>query len=127
MPTHSAAARPGHLGRLWLLREARIPPHSPRGTYEHEGSERVSRGSIALPSGTRWLSRLQVPIGVGRPALLTIQREDAGDALAPDEAALVLPLGEADSLVALLRGIIAQARADGVLEDPSGAEPHGPA
>jgi len=126
MHRHPAAARPNQLGRLWLLREARVPPQSTRGTYENEGSERVSRGSIALPSGAHWLSKLEVPIGGGRPALLTLRRQSPGDALAPDEAALVLPLGEADALVALVSGIIAQAKADGVLEGHSGPEPHKP-
>jgi hypothetical protein len=101
--------------RLCLLREERVPPWLPHGTYEHEGSQRVSRGSVAVAPRTRWLSTLEVPVEGGLPALLTIRREASSGSIAPDEACLVLPLGEADALLELLRGIIAQARADGVL------------
>jgi hypothetical protein len=56
-----------------------------------------------------------VPIAGGLSAILTIRREASSGSIMPDEACLVLPPGEADALLELLRGIIAQARADGVL------------
>jgi hypothetical protein len=50
-------------------------------------------------------------------ALLTIAREGPAPAGAPDvpEVSLVVPPGEADALLTLLRGIVAQARREGVL------------
>lgn len=108
--------------RLWLVREGPVPPRVSPGSYEREGSERVSRGSIALPSGARWLSVLEVPISGGPSALLTIRREGPTATL-PDEATLALPPEEADALLALLQGLVAQARSDGVLEDTRMGEP----
>lgn len=114
--TVRAGSRP-----LSLLREARVPPGAARGSYENEGSERVSRGSIALPSGTCWLSKLQVPMNGDESALLTVRRQAPGPSLAPDEASLVVPPGEADALLALLEGLFAQARRDGVMPGPEAA------
>lgn len=87
------------------------------GEYENEGSERVCRGSVTLPSGACWRSKLQVPIRGDESALLTLCRQAAEPGVAPDEAALVIPSGEADALVALLQGLFTQARRDGVLPE----------
>jgi hypothetical protein len=100
---------------LWLLREATVPPDAARGSYESEGSERVSRGSITLPSGACWLSKLEVPMNGDNSALLTVRRQAPGPSLAPDEASLVVPPNEAGALLALLEGLFAQARRDGVI------------
>ena len=113
----SCPARPGS-GRPWLLRESRVPPEAARGSYENEGSERVCRGSIALPSGGRWSSKLEVPMNGDESALLTIRREAPEPSLAPDEASLVVPPDEADALLALLEGLFSQARRDGVMPGP---------
>jgi hypothetical protein len=103
---------------LWLVREASVPPDAAQGSYENEGSERVSRGSIMLPSGACWLSKLEVPMTGDHLALLTVRRQAPGPSLAPDEASLVVPSSEADALVALLQGLFAQARRDGVMTVP---------
>lgn len=118
MHSHLQAARLVTNRHLWLLREHRVPPKKSRLAYEREGSEQVARGSVTLPSGGRWFSTLEVPLSGDRSALLTIGREGPGESLEPDEAALVIPQGEADAMLALLNGIIAQARSDGVLRDP---------
>lgn len=102
---------------LCLLREHPVPPREFRLAYEREGSEQVARGSVTVPSGGRWFSTLEVPLSGDRSALLTIGREGPGESLGPAEAALVIPQGEADAVLALLNGVIAQARADGVLRD----------
>ena len=112
---------------LWLLREAPVPPQSSPDGYEREGSERVSKGSIATPSGGHWFCKLEVPIMGERAALLTIEHEGSSEAIAPAEATLVIPVGEADAVVALLVGVIAQAKADGVLEDSAANESGGTA
>lgn len=111
--TGRAGVRP-----LWLLREASVPPDAARGSYESEGSERVARGSITLPSGACWLSTLVVPMNGDDSALLTIRRQAPGPSLAPDEASLVVSPSEADALLALLEGLFAQARRDGVMTAP---------
>lgn len=111
---------PGGLGSLWLVRESRTPPKPESGTYEDEGSERVSRGSVTLPSGASWFSQLEVPIHGDEPGLLTVRRQAPGPSLAPDETSLVVPHGEAEALLALLQGLFAQARRDGVIPGSEG-------
>jgi hypothetical protein len=61
------------------------------------------------------LSKLEVAINGDESGLLTIRRQAPGPSLAPDEASLVVPGGEADALLALLEGLFAQARRDGVM------------
>jgi len=107
---------------LWLLREPRVPLEGGPGSYESEGSERVSRGSITLPSGDAWLAKLVVPVNGEESALLTVRREAAGPSLLPDEASLVVPRGEADALLLLLQGLFEQARKEGIIPPPGGTE-----
>jgi hypothetical protein len=106
-----AGARP-----MWLLREASLPPDTSQASYESEGSERVARGSVMLPSGACWLARLEVPITGSELALLTVCRQAPEQSLSPDEASLVIPASEVNALLALLNGLFAQARRDGVME-----------
>ena len=127
MHLQSQATGADHSTFPWLLREASVPPLSSPGEYEREGSERVSKGSIATPSGGRWFCKLEVPITGDQGALLTIEHDESGGALAPAETTMVVPVGEADALVALLTGLIAQAKADGVLEDTAASESGGAA
>jgi hypothetical protein len=101
---------------MWLLREASLPPGASPGSYESEGSERVARGSVMLPSGACWLSKLEVPMNGGELALLTVCRQGPGQSLSPDEASLVIPASEVDALLALLNGLFAQARRDRVID-----------
>jgi hypothetical protein len=100
---------------LWLLREPSVMPDGAPGPYESEGNERVSKGSITLPSGDSWFAKLVVPMNGEESALLTVWRDAAGPSLVPDEASLVVPRGEADALLLLLQGLFDQARRDGVL------------
>ncbi len=101
---------------LQLLREDQISPEVARPSYESEGSERVSRGSVTVPSGGRWSASLEVRMRGDQGALLTIDRSGPGAGPAPSDASLMIPPGEADALLTLLKGLIEQARADGVLE-----------
>jgi hypothetical protein len=106
---------------LLLLREDQVSPKTSRNAYEAEGSERVSRGSVTLPSGARWFSKLEVPMVGDQSALLTIGRQGPGASIESESTALVLPPGEADAVLALLNGVITQARSHGVLRDhPAG-------
>ena len=81
-----------------------------------------SAGSFTLPSGDTWLAKLVVPVNGEESALLTVRRDAVGPSLLPDEASLVLPRGEADALLLLLRGLFEQARREGILRPPEGAE-----
>jgi hypothetical protein len=101
--------------RLWLVREVNVPPESAPSPYESEGSARVSRGSITLSNGACWLARVEVAIDGDNSALLTLHRQASEPSLAPDEASLVIPPGEAQTVLTLLQGLFAQARRDGVL------------
>lgn len=107
---------------LWVLREGRVPPAA-GGSYENQGSDRVSRGSVVLPSGTCWFAKLEVPMNGDGSALLTLGRQAAGPSIAPGEASLVVPPGEARALLALLQGLFAQARQDGVIPGQDGVIP----
>ncbi len=109
----------------------REPPHR----YEDEGSVRESRGSASVGRGVWWSAALVVPIrpddrgdargdarGDGRaPVLVRLERHGAlpGGAAIDVETVLVVPSSELDTIVALLGGVIAQARRDGVLDGPA--------
>jgi len=56
-------------------------------------------------------------------ALLTVNRSGPGAGPAPSDASLMIPPGEAEALLTLLTGLVAQARADGVLEKGSEGKP----
>lgn len=101
---------------LRIVREDQVPPGDPSPSYEDEGSDLVSRGSVTLPSGGCWSASVEVRMGAEQGALLTVNRSGSGAGPAPTEASLMIPPGEADALLALLTGLIRQARSDGVLE-----------
>lgn len=86
-------------------------------SYEPEHSERQVSGSVAVAPRARWCATLAVPLTGDQSVLVTIERTGTTPPGAPDgsEVALVIPPGEADAVVALLRGVIAHARRDGVL------------
>jgi len=93
MRPYLAAASLGSTGTLSLLREDRAPPRTSRISYENEGSDRVSRGSVTLTSGGWWFSKLVVPMAGDQSALLTIGRQGPGASIGPEEATLVVPPG----------------------------------
>jgi hypothetical protein len=85
--------------------------------YEAGHSERQVTGSVAVGQEGRWVATLAVPMTGDQSALVIIEREGPTPTGAPDisEVMLVVPPGELDALLTLLRGIVAQARRDGVL------------
>ena len=103
----------GRAVRLYAVREglARYAP------YESEGSERRSIGSISVTADAHWNATLTVPT-TGDVAFLQLERQGAlpaGYRGAEETAAFSLPIAEAEAVVDLLAGIVAQARRDGVL------------
>lgn len=102
-----------------LVRENQVPVGTARPSYENGGSEVLSRGSVTVPSGGCWSAELEVRMGSGQGALLTLSRSGPAAGPSPSDATLVIPPGEADAFLTLLMGIVHQARADGVLERAS--------
>jgi hypothetical protein len=101
-------------GRVRMVRE-NMASYS---TYESEGSESRTLGSIPVAPGAHWTVTLTVPIPPRDIAFLQLERRGelpAGYLGAEESALLSLPIGEADALIALLVGVVAQARRDGVL------------
>jgi hypothetical protein len=86
-------------------------------TYEPEHSERQVTGSVAVGRESRWMATLAVPMTGDQSVLLTLEREGPAPASAPavEQVMLVIPPGEADAVLTLLRGIVAHARRNGVL------------
>ena len=113
---HASTAMLDRTQSLQLLREDLVSLETPRPSYESEGSERVSRGAVTLPSGGRWCGTLEVRMLDEQGALLTVNRSGPGAGPAPSDASLMIPPGEAEALLTLLTGLVEQARADGVLE-----------
>jgi hypothetical protein len=70
--------------------------------YEPEHSERQASGSVAVGQDSRWSGTLAVPMTGDQSLLVIISREGAVPAGAP-------------TVPPLLRGLIAQARREGVL------------
>jgi hypothetical protein len=112
---HASTALLDRAQSLRLLREDQVSLETPSPSYENEGSELVSRGSVTLPSGGRWSATLEVRMRDDQGALLTMNRSGPGAGPAPSDASLMIPPGETDALLTLLMGLVEQARADGVL------------
>lgn len=106
---------------LRLLRVSERAAPDGGGSYEPEGSERVSRGSVSLPGGGWWSAELSIALDDDRAALLRVIRTGAASDAPADDAQteLLFPVGEADALLALVAGVVRQARRDGVLPPPS--------
>ena len=86
--------------------------------YESEGSEHRTLGSVPVSDDARWTATLTVPIPERNVAFVDLERRGAlpsGYRGGEESAHFSLPLGELDSVVTLLAGVIAQARTDGVL------------
>lgn len=96
----------------------------PSPPYEDEGSVRESRGAVSVWSDAWWSAALSLPIdagdhsaGVPGVAQLRLERHGAptGTSRPPGRVELAVPIAELDAVAALLSGVIAQARRDGVL------------
>ncbi|MDB4884954.1 MAG: hypothetical protein JWN79_392 [Gemmatimonadetes bacterium] len=112
---------------LWMPAEqgrravtaCRVRERPPR--YEDEGSVRESRGAVSLPGGAWWAASLSAPLGHGTAGDADVRvrlgRHGAGrsDALEAASVDLLVSADELDAVVALLAGIVGQARRDGVL------------
>lgn len=86
--------------------------------YESEGSEHRTLGTVSMSDDARWTATLTVPIPERNVAFVELERRGAlpeGYRGSEESAHLSLPLGELDAIVALLAGVIADARTDGVL------------
>jgi len=98
----------------------RLSPAQPAlsPVYQRPGRERVAKGTVRLPNGDRWSGSIEAAGEGDQPALLTVERKSRRRILEPADAALVIPSGEADALLALLNGLVAQARREGILPRP---------
>jgi hypothetical protein len=76
---------------------------------------RAAKGSVRLPSGDQWFGSIEAGGPADHPALLTVERKSRRRKLEPADAALVIPPGEADALLALINGLVTQARRQGIL------------
>jgi hypothetical protein len=85
--------------------------------YEPGHSERQATGSVAVGPESRWSATLAVPMTGDQSLLVTLEREGPVPPGAPTvpDVTLVIPPNEAEAVLTLLRGIVAQARRDGVL------------
>lgn len=98
-------------------RSADQPSDPKPGGYEREHSERQVSGSVTLRQGVQWFATLAVPMTGDQSLLVTMERKGPRPPGAPevDDVMLVIPPGESDAALELLRGIVAHARQDGVL------------
>lgn len=111
---------------VWTRRRTAAPvavyeelgEYLPPPVYEDEGSERASTGAINLTFDTAWRATLSVPLPHADAAFLHIERIGPlpeGYRGAEESAGLSVPVAELDVVMAVLAGVIAQARKDGVL------------
>jgi hypothetical protein len=114
----SAAGLPAYLVRRGLVVSEPSRQYRTTPEYESEGSERRSLGSVDVASDARWTGMLTVPIVNADVAFFQLERRGETPPNyrgAEETAAFSLPIAEADAVVALLSGLVAQARTDGVL------------
>jgi hypothetical protein len=114
----SAARLPAYLDRRALVVSESRGHYRTTPEYESEGSERRSLGSVDVASDARWTGTLAVPIVNADVAFFQFERRGATPPNyrgSEESAAFSLPIAEADAVVALLSGLVAQARTDGVL------------
>ncbi|NUO96085.1 MAG: hypothetical protein HOQ14_16505 [Gemmatimonadaceae bacterium] len=100
-----------------VVREDRDPYRVSRW-YEDEGSERTSTGAINLTPDAAWRATLSVPLPGADAVFLRIERTGPlpdGYVGAEESAGLSVPVKELDTVMALLAGVIAQARRHGVV------------
>ena len=85
-------------------------PMRRRPRYRRNAGERQWHGVVQVSKGGWWSGRIQLPSNDDAAALLTIERKGKGATLLPKDAALVIPAGEAETLLELLTGLIERAR-----------------
>ena len=85
-------------------------PKRRRPRYRRKAGEREWQGVVQVLKGGWWSGRIQLPSNDDAAALLTIERKGKGATLLPKDAALVIPPGEAETLLELLTGLIERAR-----------------
>lgn len=113
------------VGRALMTRCVR--EHPPR--YEDEGSQRQSRGAVAVGADAWWSVALTVPVRDmvpdARLVLVQLVRHGTTSSETPPVPAadLLVPGGEVEALAALLAGVAAQARRDAVLAPVSAPVP----
>jgi hypothetical protein len=86
--------------------------------YEAEGSERRTLGSISLAPDAHWAATLTIPIPDADVAFVRVERHGPlpADYRGGQEAAeLSVPVGEVEAVLAMLTGLVDQARRDGVI------------
>jgi hypothetical protein len=99
-------------------RESRYETGQGSLRYESEGSELRTLGTVPVADDARWTATLTVPIPERNVAFVELERRGAlpdGYRGSEESAHLSLPLGELDTLLTLLAGVVGQARIDGVL------------
>jgi hypothetical protein len=101
-------------------RAVRESAGSPAGAfrYEAEGSARRTLGNVAVAGDARWTGTLTVPIPGAQVAFIQVERAGplpAGYRGSEETAAFSVPVGEVDAVLAVLSGLVASARSDGVL------------
>lgn len=91
--------------------------------YEPESTERRALGSISVTKAAHWEATLTVPAADADVVFLQVERQGPlpdGYLGSQETIDVSLPIGEVDALLALLTGIVADARRDGVLPPPAG-------
>ena len=104
--------------RLSMVHEDR-PRYPARDGYEDEGSERRALGSVSVAEDARWSGTLTVPTPRRGVMFVHFEREGilpAGYRGGEERAFFSAPVDEADALLTLLSGLVAQARRDAVLD-----------
>jgi hypothetical protein len=106
-----------------LVREATAPYQA----YEPDGSLRRAHGSIGVAGDARWMATLTVPLPHYHVVFLHLERSGAlpADYCGSEESTdFSVPVFELEALLALLAGIVTQARRDGVLPAEASDTPH---
>jgi hypothetical protein len=89
-----------------------------RPNFEPGGSERRTLGSVSVTEGALWTATLTVPVPEQDAAFLEVTRRGSlprGYRGGNEGAHLSIPPGELNAVVALVLGVVEQARRDGVL------------
>jgi hypothetical protein len=103
---------------LLVVGEDEPPQYFGKGSYDDEGSERSSTGSVIVGEDSYWRATISVPIPKADTVFVKIEREGtlpAGYMGAEETASWSMPMAELDLLMKVLAGVIRQGRRDGVI------------